>query len=247
MPGPRSVFVAGATGVIGRVLVQLLLSDGWRVFGTTRSPERARNLEACGVEPVVVDVFVADALLDAVQGTRPDAVIHQLTDLPSAPDPATMAQSLERNARLREVGTANLLRACAGTSVSRLVVQSIAFAYAASAAPHRESDPLDVDSPDPIASRTARAVDVMEKLALGAPFDAVVLRYGRLYGPGTWATRPHRSCAVHVDAAAEAARLALTRGTPGAYNVAEPGGDVIVDKALALLNWSPSFRAPGAG
>lgn len=243
----RSVFVAGAAGAIGLVLVRLLVADGWRVFGSTRSTERARRLEALGVEPVVVDVFDAAPLRDAARRTQPDALVHQLTDLPQVLDPAALPAALERNARIREQGTANLLDAFRGTPVRRLVVQSIAMAYAPGEPPFAEEHPLDVDSADPVAARSARAVATMEALALASGFDAVVLRCGRLYGPRTWSATPPRGCAVHVDAAADAARRALTLGMPGVYNVAEPGGEVDVRRASSVLGWNPAFRLGDAG
>lgn len=241
------VFVAGAAGAVGRVLVRLLVADGRRVFGTTRSAERARELASAGVEPVVVDAFDADAVRRAIFRAQPAALVHQLTDLPRVWDPAAAPAALERNARLREIGTRNLVAACAGLDVRRFVVQSIAFAYAPGPEPHAESDPLNVGAADPVAARTAGAVAFMEELALAGPFEGVVLRYGRLYGPGTWNATPPAGCAVHVDAAAHAALLALTRGAPGVYNVAEPGGNVTVQRALDELGWDPWFRAPGPG
>ncbi|HEY1590033.1 MAG TPA: NAD(P)H-binding protein, partial [Rhodanobacter sp.] len=105
------VFVAGAAGVIGRSLCSLLLADGWQVTGTTRSPERATLLRAMGVEPVVVDVFDAQALRAAVAAARAQIVVHQLTDLPPGLDPVRMPAARLRNAHIRELGTRHLLTA----------------------------------------------------------------------------------------------------------------------------------------
>ncbi|HVZ50157.1 MAG TPA: NAD-dependent epimerase/dehydratase family protein [Gemmatimonadaceae bacterium] len=241
---PRRVFVAGATGAVGRVLCRLLVADGWHVTGTTRKPESAQSLEALGVEPAVVDVFDAAALRDAVVGARPAAVVHQLTDLPKAFDPAALAAALDRNAQLREVGTRNLADACLAANVSTLVAQSIAFAYAPGPQPYTEDAPLDVNSANPAAARSARGVATLERLVLGGPFRGVALRYGRLYGPGTWSATPSAlGCPVHVDAAADAARRALTRGEAGIYNVAELDGAVTIDRAVHQLGWDPAFRA----
>ena len=239
----RTVFVAGASGVVGRVLCRLLVADGWRVAGSTRSSERASGLAAIGVEPVVVDVFDAPALQRAVTAARPRAVVHQLTDLPDRFDPADRAAALERNARVREAGTRHLVEACAAAGVERVVCQSLAFAYAPGPGPHAEDDALNLGAADPVAARTAKAVDAMERLVLGGPFEGVVLRYGRFYGPGTWFAAPPADCAVHVDAAADAARRALTHGAPGIYNIAEPGGTVAIAKALQQFGWDPAFRA----
>jgi nucleoside-diphosphate-sugar epimerase len=235
--------VAGATGAIGRVLCRLLVADGWHVIGTTRKQTSATLLETLGVEPVIVDVFDADALKKVVVRAGPSAVIHQLTDLPQTLDSPDFQAALERNAQLREVGTANLIKACVASGVSRVVAQSIAFAYAPGPTPFAEDAPLDVGADDPVRARTVRAVQTLESLVLGGPFRGVVLRYGKLYGPGTWTAAPPADGPVHVDAAAHAARLALLRGS-GIYNVAEPDGTVSVTKAIDQLGWTPDFRAP---
>jgi nucleoside-diphosphate-sugar epimerase len=231
----RTVFVAGASGAVGRVLCRLLLDDGWRVVGTTRSAEKAAELTAIGVEPVVVDVYDRDGLIHAVVDAKPDVVVHQLTDLPKENDPERLAAALPNNARLREVGTENLVAAAVMAGAKRLVAQSIAFAYAEGLLPHREDAPL---------SPTATSVARLEKLVLGGPFDGIVLRYGRFYGPRTWYDRPSsKPPVVHVDAAADAARRAVTVGAPGIYNVAEEDGTVTSAKAERELGWQPSFRA----
>ena len=122
------IFLAGATGAIGRRLIPLLLADGHRVTGTTRSATKAAELKARGVAPVVIDVFDAGALRDALVKAGPEIVIHQLTDLPQVLDPAQMASSRQRNTRLRIEGTANLVAAALGAGARRLIAQSIAFA-----------------------------------------------------------------------------------------------------------------------
>ena len=125
-----NVFLAGATGVIGRRLVPLLRDAGYAVTGTTRSQERAAALEALGARAAVVDVFDARALLAAMNAAHPDIVIHQLTDLPDVLDPATQAAVLEANSRLRIDGTRNLINAAQMTGARRVIAQSIAFVYA---------------------------------------------------------------------------------------------------------------------
>ena len=98
----RNIFVAGASGAIGRRLCRLLVNDGWSVIGTTRSPEKAPMLRDLGVEPAIVDVFNEALLLEIVRKAEPEIVVHQLTDLPPALDPTKMAEALVRNARLRD-------------------------------------------------------------------------------------------------------------------------------------------------
>lgn len=231
----KTAFVAGASGVIGHVLCRLLLGDGWVVHGTTRSPEKAAALRALGVVPVVVDVFDAEALLGAVRSARPQVVVHQLTDLPRHFSVEALAVARAANARIREVGTANLVAAAVASGARRIVAQSIAFAYAQGPQPYAEDAPLD-------AARHA-AVITLEERVLGSGLEGVVLRYGRLYGPHTWTQEPPDEAPLHVDAAADAARRAMTAGRSGIYNIAEDGGGVTNAKARQELGWDPAFRA----
>ncbi len=239
---PVRIFLAGASGVIGRRLVPLLLDAGHTIVGTTRSQEKAEELKARGVEPVVVDVFDADPLLEFAAWARPDAVIHQLTDLPDVIDPARLADALARNSRLRIEGTSNLVAAARAAGARRLIAQSIAFAYEDGPEPHPETDPLNAAEGEAPGAITARGVRALEEAVLNAPgIEGVVLRYGRLYGPGTWNT-PNARAPAHVDAAAHAALLALSRGAPGVYNIAEDDGAVSIEKARNELGFEPAFR-----
>jgi nucleoside-diphosphate-sugar epimerase len=236
------IVLAGASGVIGRPLTTLLVDAGHVVVGTTRSAEKARELRALGADAVIVDAFDGKTLRDAVVQTRPDVVIHQLTDLPDVFDPARSAAVLVRNSRLRSEGTANLVAAALAAGTRRLIAQSIAFAYAAGPEPHAESDPLASAEGEQPSAVTARGVRALEAAVLNTPgIDGIVLRYGRLYGPGTWNT-PNARAPLHVDAAAHAALLAVTHGAPGIYNVAEDDGAVAVDKARKELGFDPGFR-----
>ena len=209
--------------------------------GTTRTPAKAAQLRALGVVPMVVDVFNADQLAQAVAEAVPSVVIHQLTDLPPGLDPAQMPVALARTRRLRETGTANLVAASAAAGVHRLIAQSIAFAYAPGPRPHDEVAPLNLD--DATFGETARAIASLERQVLGGPFEGIVLRYGRFYGPGTgFETAEGKECPVHVDAAADAARRAIDLGEPGIYNVAEADGCVDSSRARIELDWSDAFR-----
>jgi nucleoside-diphosphate-sugar epimerase len=238
------IFLAGASGVIGRRLAPLLIAAGHAVTGSTRSAEKAAALKTIGAEPIVVDVFDAVALRDAVLGARPQVVIHQLTDLPDVIDPAQMPDVLARNNRLRIEGTANLIAAARAAGAGRLIAQSIAFAYAEGPEPHAESDPLASAEGDGPGAVTARGLRALEDAVLNTPgIDGIVLRYGRLYGPGTWNTANARA-PLHVDAAARAALLAVTHGRPGVYNIAEDDGAVSIEKARKELNFDPGFRVP---
>lgn len=176
------VFLAGASGAIGRQLVPLLIAAGHEVAGMTRSPGKAKMLRELGAEPIVVDVYDAPALAQAVAAFAPDLVMHQLTDLPS--NPAEISAKGADNARIRTEGTRNLIAAAeAAEGAPRLLAQSIAWRL-----------PGDAHA----------AVEEHERMVLDA--GGVVLRYGRFYGPGTYhpddGDRPEPP-AIHV---AEAAR-----------------------------------------
>ena len=238
------VFLAGAAGAIGRRLVPLLIEAGHSVTGTTRSGESASELRARGVTAVVVDAFDAAALRDAVVQARPDVVIHQLTDLPKVLGPDRAGRAFVANTRLRIEGTPNLVAAARAAGARRLIAQSIAFAYAPGPEPHDESDPLAAAQGDAPSAVSARGVRALEDAVLGAGLEGFVLRYGRLYGPGTWNPGPSAPGALHVDAAAHAALLALTAAKPGVYNIAEPDGPVAIDKARQELGFDPAFRLP---
>ena len=180
------IFVAGASGLIGVRLVPLLVAAGHEVAGMTRSPEKAGLLRDLGAEPVVCDVFDAGALAEAVAAFGPDSVFHQLTDLPD--NVADMASFGARNDRVRSEGTHNLLAAAVAAGAEQLIAQSIAW-----------------DQSDE-ARRTVTAGHERTVLEAGG----VVIRYGQLWGPGTYyETAPPPRPRIHVDDAARLSMLAL--------------------------------------
>jgi nucleoside-diphosphate-sugar epimerase len=151
-------------------------------------------------------------------------------------------RSRARNARLRSEGTRNLVDAARAAGAKRLIAQSIAFAYTPGPAPRREDDPIDTAGE---AAVSGRGVVSLESAVTGTPgITGIVLRYGRLYGPGTWTEARAAPPALHVDAAAQAALLAVTRGAAGIYNIAEDDGAVSSAKARAELGFDPAFRLP---
>ena len=157
------IFLAGASGVIGRQLTPLLVEAGHTVAGTTRSAGKAELVRGLGAEPVVVDVYDAGALRDAICDFAPEMVMHQLTDLPD--DAAKIAASRDSNARMREEGTTNLVHAARAAGATRFLAQSIAW---------------------DLAPEYAERLEEHERLTLGFPGAGVVLRYGQFYGPGTY-------------------------------------------------------------
>jgi nucleoside-diphosphate-sugar epimerase len=251
------VFLAGATGVIGRALVPMLLAEGHQVTGMTRSPQKADALRATGAEPVVADALDAAAVRAAVGQARPDAVIHQLTSLPPRIDPRKIETDFAANDRLRSEGTRHLVAAARAAGAGRILAQSIAFAYAPGPAGtlHREADPLFLDSPGPF-RRSVLALDELERLVLDA--HGLVLRYGYFYGPGS-AISPTGSVGddiarrrlplvgrgggvwsfIHVEDAARSALAALTRGESGVYNIVD-------DDPAPVSQWLPAL-ADGLG
>jgi len=238
------IFLAGGSGAIGRRLIPLLLDAGHRVTATTRRAAKAGELRALGADPAVVDVFDADGLREAVVAAKPEIVIHQLTDLPAGLDPAKMGESIAGNARIRDEGTRNLVEAAKAAGARRLIAQSIAWAYAPGPEPHAETDRLDSGAEGGRGISVGGVIALERQVLEAAPLTGIVLRYGHLYGPGTGAENA-ADPAVHVDAAAHAALLAVERGGPGAFNVAEPNGHVTTGKATGELGWRADFRLAG--
>jgi nucleoside-diphosphate-sugar epimerase len=227
------IFVAGAGGVVGRRLIPLLRRSGYEVFGTTRSRDRAAELERAGATPVIVDAYDRQALARAVGGISPGVIIHQLTDLSGGFAPERVNDTLARNARLRTEATSNLVAAAHAVGARRLIAQSIVWAFAPGPEPHGDDDPIDP---------AQDGVRALESAVLAAkPIEGVVLRYGWFYGPGA-NEKPAGSPGMHVDAAAQAAVLAIERGAPGAYNVAEASPYATTEKARRELGFDPGFR-----
>lgn len=242
MTSQKKVLVAGASGVIGQPLCKLLLQDGWIVYGTTRSENKAKMLEALGVNPIVVDVYDALKLEEILLNIKPTIVIHQLTDLPKGLDASKMEEALISNAKLRDIGTKNLVNASLKAGVQKIIAQSIAFVYEPAPLPHTEESQL-LNFEDPIYGETSKAVASLEKQVCTGPFIGVVLRNGLLYGPDTGFDTPVDFVpAVHVEAAAYAAFLATNCIKNAIYNVADDDARLSTQKVKSELNWNPAFR-----
>ncbi|WP_163531978.1 NAD-dependent epimerase/dehydratase family protein [Helicobacter suis] len=242
----KTIFLAGASGVIGYPLAKMLVGAGYPVFGTTRFTTKVDKLIAIGVKPVVVDVFDTDTLEQAIMAIQPEIVIHQLTDLPDGLPADKMPEALVRNARIRNEGTHNLVRAAQKASVKKFLAQSIAFVYAPSNQPHTEESPL-LDFNDPIYGQTAQAVDSLEQQVLNGKFNtAIILRNGWLYGADSGYKAPVEFApSLHVDAAVFAAFLATQSDKSGIYNVADQDKRLDTSKFCNTFpEWSAQFCLP---
>jgi nucleoside-diphosphate-sugar epimerase len=246
------VFLAGATGVIGRPLVPALIGAGHHVTGMTRTPEKVAALRAAGAEPVVADALDADAVMSAVKDARPDAIIHQLTAIPHRLDPRRIERDFALTDRLRGEGTRYLVAAAQASGVPRILAQSVAFAYNPGPAGtvHGEDDPL-ILSPPAEFRRSAGALAELERTVLGA--GGLVLRYGYFYGPGSAISSTGAMSAdvarrrmpivgdglgvwsfIHIKDAVRATLSALTRGEPAPYNIVD-------DHPAAVSEWLPAL------
>jgi len=182
------IFLAGASGVIGQRLIPRLVQAGHVVGGMTRSADKAELVTRLGAEPILCDVFDRAALIKAVGDFKPDIVLNELTDLPD--DVAQISDHADRNARIRTEGTQNLIAAAQQSGSPKILAQSVAWKLP--------------DGPD------ARAVEELERSVLAV--SGVVLRYGQLYGPGTYnETRTPPEPRVDIDRAAELTVEALDK------------------------------------
>jgi 2-alkyl-3-oxoalkanoate reductase len=246
------VFVAGASGAIGRPLVRQLLEAGHEVTGMTRRPERAEEIRAAGAGAVVCDVFDAEALRAAAMAAAPEAVVHLLTALPARFNPRS--DYLAPTNRIRVEGTRNLVAAAQAAGARRLVAESVALFYRPQGGWVKDEDaPLNEDARGHFGA-ALEALAALERQVLAAGgIEGVVLRCGWLYGPGTWYDRGGSQAEdvlkrrspivgkgtgtfsfVHVDDAAAAAAAAVERGAAGIYNVAD-------DEPAPLSEWLPLY------
>ncbi|MBA2475456.1 MAG: NAD-dependent epimerase/dehydratase family protein, partial [Actinobacteria bacterium] len=244
------VFVAGATGAIGRRLVPLLAANGYEVVAMTRSADKARELYEHGAEPVVADGLDRDAVVEAVTRAEPEVVIHQMTALATVKSFKRFDEELAATNRLRIEASDHLLEAARAAGVRRVLAQSYGlWRYAGGGALKTEEDELD---PSPPASmrRTLAGIRHLEAAVTGdRRVEGLVLRYGFFYGPGTgiaeggsvvdlvrkrkWPVVGDGSGVwsfVHVDDAAAATFAAIEQGAPGVYNVAD-------DKPAPIAVW----------
>jgi nucleoside-diphosphate-sugar epimerase len=251
------IFLAGATGALGRQLLPRLAERGHAVTGTTRDEFKRQLIRKLGGRPVVVDALDKEAVVGAVVQDEPDVIVHQLTAIPRAPDMRRFARDFEQTNRLRTLGTDHLLAAGRAVGVRRFVAQSYAagiFARVGSAVKD-EDDPLDANAPEQVRP-TIAAIEHLEEAVTGAgDIDGVALRYGYFYGPGTTislgpegtlvqAVRKRQLPLVgdatgvwpfvHIHDAADATVRAIEGHGDGIYNVVD-------DEPAAVADWLPAM------
>jgi 2-alkyl-3-oxoalkanoate reductase len=251
------IFIAGATGAIGKQLVPQLVAAGHEVVGLTRSEAKAEALRAAGAEAVRADGLDRDAVVKAVEGAKPEVVIHQLTALSNLGAPRNPDRSFELTNRLRTEGLDNLLAGARAAGAKRIIAQSFtSWPYAREGGPVKtEEDPLDPTPPKTM-RKTLAAIRYLEATVTGTDdIEGLVLRYGGFYGPGTSlsiggeATEMVRRrrfpivgegggiwCFLHIEDAASATAAAVERGAPGIYNVVD-------DEPAPVKEWVPALAA----
>ena len=248
-----NIFIAGATGAIGRPLIAQLLARGHRVIALTRSREKAQALENKGIKPEIADVFDPDAVKAAVGRAKPDVVIEQLTALPKTYTRQSMTAAAALNNRIRLEGGGNVLAAAQAAGVRRYLRQSVGFFATPGPGLADEDTPL-AFSASPAVAAGAREIAELEDHLLGnSNLEGIVMRYGFFYGPGTW-FHPDGDVArqvrqqqfpivgsgegvwswLHIEDAAIATAAAAEHGSPGVYLIAD-------DQPLPVREWLPAF------
>lgn len=233
------IFVAGGSGVVGRLLLPKLLKAGHEVVAITRSSHHANVMKSLGARVLIADVFHRESILAAVTTAKPDAIIHQLTSLRD--------MNFAETSRIRKGGTQNLVFAALAAGVNRIVAQSISWAYEPGDRPASEEVALDVNAPEP-RKRMVNSICALETAVKGMP-EYVILRYGLFYGPGTWyerngfiaeqvlcqkvAATDGVSSFIHVEDAASAAILAL-KWPSGPVNIVD-------DEPASAAEWLPVY------
>jgi nucleoside-diphosphate-sugar epimerase len=254
------IFIAGASGAVGRPLVRQLAEAGHEVTGTTRSPGKAALLRELGAEPAVVDALDRDAVIAAVREARPEVVVHQMTAIGTL-NTRNLDAAFKATNRLRTEGTDHLIAAAREAGARRFVGQSFApWSYRREGGPVKaEDDPLETDPPKHV-EETLAAIRHLEAAVTGArDLEGIVLRYGGFYGPGTGMARDGDMVEmvakgrfpvvgdgagvwslIHIEDAAAATVAAIERGAPGVYNVAD-------DEPAPVRVWLPALAEAVGG
>ena len=254
------VFVAGATGAIGRPLVSTLIGARHEVIGMSSTEHGAQSLREEGVEGAVANALDENAVLTLLKKVRPDAVIEELTSLPKRYTPEEMKAAADRDRTVRLVGGRNVQNAAQAAGTKRYIVQSTGFFYGPGQGLATEKDALAVNASPGVAGSVRTYMQIEERVLGDRNMQGVALRYGFFYGPGTYHDPKDGSVSVqvreqsypvigsgrgvfsfvHVEDAA-AATVAALECDPGVYNVVD-------DDPVEMAVWLPAFarflRAP---
>jgi 2-alkyl-3-oxoalkanoate reductase len=256
------IFVAGASGVLGRQLVPLLADAGHELVGTTTSSQKLETLRALGAQPVVLDLLDAEAVGRAISEAEPEVVVHEATALSGiGGNFRKFDETFAQTNRLRTEGTDNLLAAALAVGARKLVAQSYAgWTFAREGAAVKDEDAALDSAPASNAKETIAAIRYLEERVVAArELDGIVLRYGGFYGPGTSFAEGGESVEairkrafpivgdggglasfIHIEDAARATFAAIERGRRGTYNIVD-------DDPAPVSAWLPyAANAVGA-
>ena len=252
------VFVAGASGAIGRPLIPMLVAEGHDVVAATRTPAKADLLRTLGARPVVVDALNAEALKTAVFDAQPEAVIDELTNLPQKISPFGMKHFYDKQTPLKTVAAPALIEASKSVGARVHIIQSIAFLYPPGGAPVKDEDavPPYWDPPQPWDTAMKPFEHAEQAISKADEFNGIVLRYGYFYGPGTHYAADGAigqmvrkrmfpimgkgtgiSSFIHVDDAAAATVAALHAGATGLRGIF----NVVDDDPAPMHEWLPMY------
>lgn len=253
------IIIAGATGAIGRPLINLLVAEGHEVYGITQSKERAQALAEREAKPLLLNVLDRDAVFSSINSLQPEIVIDMLTHLPKEYTPQSMNETAEMNAKLRIEGGKHLLDAAERSGTRRYIAQSCAFWYAPGSGLADESTPLAFEATPGITAGVKTYAEIERRTLDSKTLEGIALRFGFFYGPGTWfypgesvANQVHKQLFpiigdgqgvwnfVHIEDAAQAIKDAIN-SSRGVYNI-------VNDIPSEMKKWLPSFanflRAP---
>lgn len=246
------ILIAGASGAIGRPLINLLIPLGHKIYGITHSKKRAQAIAAKGAEPLILDILERKTVFSTIADVKPDIVIDMLTHLPKEYTPESMRKSSEMDTKLRREGGAHLQTAAETHGATRYIVQSSAFWYAPGSGLADETAAFAFEASPGVAFGSRVYAEIENRVLQSDKIEGVALRFGFFYGPGTW-FHPGGSVAeqvhlqqfpiigngkgiwnfVHIEDAAKAI-VSAVQCTPGSYNI-------VNDHPSEMRIWLPAF------
>lgn len=246
------ILIAGASGAIGKPLIDQLIPLGHHVYGITQSQSGAEIISSKGAEPLIFNVLDREAVFSNFARIRPDIVIDMLTRLPKEYTPEAMRKSAEMNATIRLEGGANLQDAAEKHGAMRYIAQSSGFSYIPGKDLADETTPFAFDASPGFASGARVYAEIEKRVLQSKTIEGVALRFGFFYGPGTW-FHPGEDVAnqiqqkqfpvigkgegvwnfVHIEDAAKAV-IDVMQASPGAYNI-------VNDQPSEMRIWLPAF------